>query len=298
MTPAARVAALTPPRNARLLDCTGGTRLSDGNVGPKGYKERIVEKCANFYHRRGELRKKNWEHGLDIVQSVFPTRLRFFAFGLTSTLPLCGGLGFRLRLRSLRLRLGLRLWLSDAFTSRLLLLLLSRRTLGLRRLTSFLTTIRLLHNLPLWRRLSLRCGLSSFLTTVHTRLFGRLSLWRGLPSFLTTIHPRLFDYLPLTCGLFSLLTAVGFHGALLRLCRSLLGLRGSTVRPLGISTSAFVLHVELLTLASIRHCLDTKRSSQFRPERCAHRRDACNHRRVVQLLGNTRRNVLLASTPC
>lgn len=202
---------------------------------------------------------------------MFPTRLRFFAFGLTSTLPLCRSLGFRLRLR---LRLSLRLWLCNAFTS--WLLLLSRRTLSLRRLTSFLTAIRLLHDLPLRRWLSLWRGLSFFLTAIYTRRLlhnlplRRLSLWRGLPSFLASflpgIHTRLLNNLPLWCGLssflaltaFLTLTAIDFGRTLIRLSRSFHRLRGSTIRLIRISTSSFILHVELLTLASIRHGLNAQ----------------------------------------
>ena len=176
---------------------------------------------------------------------MFPCVLRFFAFATALTawrLRRRSFLLLLLRLRPSRLRLGRRTScrLCDAFS---LWLLLSRRTLSLRGGLSFLPTVsRLLHDLPLWRCLPLWCGRPFFLTTVHTRrLLDHLPPWRSLP---------------LWRGLSPFLPAIDFRWTLNRLCRSFHGLRGSTVRLVGISTYAFVSHVELLTLASIRHGLN------------------------------------------
>lgn len=78
MTPAARVAALTLPRNARLLDCTGEPAFRMEISDLKDVNNESLEKRRIFYHRRGELRKKNWEHGLGISPIRVPNEVTVF----------------------------------------------------------------------------------------------------------------------------------------------------------------------------------------------------------------------------
>ena len=92
------------------------------------------------------------------------------------------------------------MWLRHAL-SPWLLLLLSHRTLSLRSLPLFLTTIyalRLLDDLPLRCSLSLRNNLTlwrgllfSFLTAIYARLLHNLLLWRGLFLLLAATSPLL-----------------------------------------------------------------------------------------------------------
>jgi hypothetical protein len=165
--------------------------------------------------------------------------------------------------------------------------LLLRLSHLLLRLSWLLLRLRLSHN-------SLRWGLSLFLNTTPActlvllwlllRLSHYLLLWRCWSPFLATAAPT-------TSFIFN------DRRLLLRLQRIRLRSRGSSVRSPGVTIPTLVSHFELLTLASIRHSLDTHRARQVTPE-C--RRDWCNardHSRVTQLPRDSRRNVLLASTP-
>jgi hypothetical protein len=58
-----------------------------------------------------------------------------------------------------------------------------------------------------------------------------------------------------------------------------------------------VAHLELLTLRAVRNCFDAHRFRDVTPEPRFDRRNARNHWRVVEFPGDSRRNVLLTTTP-
>jgi hypothetical protein len=68
-------------------------------------------------------------------------------------------------------------------------------------------------------------------------------------------------------------------------------------RRIRAATRTLVPHLELLTFRAPGNLLDSHRPRQIAPKRRRNNLSACNHRRVLKLLRDSRRNVLLATPP-
>jgi hypothetical protein len=128
--------------------------------------------------------------------------------------------------------------------------------------------------------------------------FSLRRTWTSLDPLLRCLLSSLFLLdTSLLASRVSLLTPI--YGRLLLLSRLLNSSR--RLRCLLCSSSTltltFVTNLELLTLRAVRNCLDAHRLRDVTPEPRFDRRSARNHWRVVELPGDSRRNVDLSTTP-
>lgn len=189
-----------------------------------------------------------------------------------------------------RTRRRLRLWLLHRSASPTLLfrtrysftlrLNRSRRTLSL-----WLLLCWLRHALALRRLLLLR----TFASTTTALRLRRLRCWctrNWLPIRRSSAFSRL---------------SVSIRPCILTGPRTRLGLSIHNWRRicrLRCTTSlAFISYLKLLTLCSIRNFFDAHGACEITPERRRNRRSARHHCRVLKLLRDSRRNVLLTATP-
>jgi hypothetical protein len=154
-----------------------------------------------------------------------------------------------------------------------------------------------LYGTRLATHLLLRLLLSGCANAFALRLLSHWSCWtfslRRLLSLLLLLNTSLL------ASRISLLPSINCWLRLLLLSR-LLNPNRLLRRFLSSSSSlalTLVTHLELLTLRAVRNCLDAHRLGDVTPEPRFDWRNARNHRSVVELAGDSRRNVDLSTTP-